>query len=130
MMTLFDAPSRESACNGRSRTDTPLQSLALLNEPQRVYSARTLAESIVESPESDEARVNVLFETLAGREANPVERTACASLLENARSAFSADPSFAESLLKVGEALDPREVAAWTQVVVAVMASDPVILLY
>ncbi len=135
MMTLFDAPSRESACNGRSRTDTPLQSLALLNEPQRVYSARTLAESIAESRESDEARVNVLFETLAGREANPVERTACASLLENARNVYSADPSLAESLLKVGEAqrneaLDPREVAAWTQVVVAVMASDPVILLY
>ena len=135
MMTLFDAPSRESACNGRSRTDTPLQSLALLNEPQRVYSARTLAESIVESQKSDEALVDVLFETLAGREANPVERNACVSLLEKAKSAYSADSSLAESLLAVGEsqrneALDPKEVAAWTQVVAAVMASDPVILLY
>ena len=135
MMTLFDAPNRESACAGRSRTDTPLQSLALLNEPQRIYSARTLAESMVESRESDEALVNHLFESLAGREANQSERTACASLLEKTKNAYSADPSLAESLLEIGEAqrnesLDPIEVAAWTQVAVAVMASDPVILLY
>ncbi len=135
MMTLFDAPNRESACAGRSRTDTPLQSLALLNEPQRIYSARTLAESMVESQESDEALVNHLFKTLAGREANLAERTACASLLEKTKNAYSADSSLAESLLEIGEgqrneSLDPIEVAAWTQVAATVMASDPVILLY
>ena len=134
-MTLFDAPSRESACAGRSRTDTPLQSLALLNEPQRIYSARTLAESIVESQDSDEALIDLLFKTLACRKANQTEQTACASLLEKTKSAYSADPSLAESLLEVGEgqrneALDPIEVAAWTQVIAAVMASDPFILLY
>ena len=135
MMTLFDAPNRESACAGRSRTDTPLQSLALLNEPQRTLSARTLAESIVESRETDEALIDIIFETLAGRKANLTEQTACASLFEKTRSAYLADPSLAASLLEVGErqrneALDPVEVAAWTQVVVAVMASDPFILLY
>jgi len=135
MMTLFDAPSRESACAGRSRTDTPLQSLALLNEPQRIYSARTLAESIVVSRDSDEALIDHLFQTLAGRKANLTEQTACVSLLENTKNAYSADPSLAASLLEVGEghrteALDPIEVAAWTQVIVAVMASDPFILLY
>ena len=134
-MTLFDAPTRESACTGRSRTDTPLQSLALLNEPQRIYSARNLAESIVESRETDEALIDIIFETLAGRKANVTEQTACASLLEKTKSAYLADPSLAASLLEVGErqrneALDPVEVAAWTQVVVAVMASDPFILLY
>ncbi|MBT5168196.1 MAG: DUF1553 domain-containing protein [Opitutales bacterium] len=135
MMTIFDAPNRESACAGRSRTDTPLQSLALLNEPQRIYSARTLAESMVDSQETDEALVNVLFETLAGREANQTEQIACVSLLEKTKSAYLADPSLAESLLEIGEGqrnetLDPVEVAAWTQVIVAVMASDPFILLY
>ncbi|QXD23320.1 PSD1 and planctomycete cytochrome C domain-containing protein [Opitutia bacterium ISCC 51] len=135
MMTIFDAPNRESACARRSRTDTPLQSLALLNEPQRIYSARKLAESIIDSRENDEALVDRLFETLAGREANLEEKTACTSLFEKTKSAYSANPSLAESLLEVGgtqrnESLDPIEVAAWTQVVVAVMASDPFILLY
>ena len=36
MMTLFDAPSREASCVQRSRTNTPLQSLGLFNETQRV----------------------------------------------------------------------------------------------
>ena len=135
MMTLFDAPSRESACAGRSRTDTPLQSLALLNEPQRIYSARTLAESIVESQDRDEALVDFLFETLAGRKANATEQDACVSLLEQTKSTYAADPSLAASLIEVGkaqrnEALDPVEVAAWTQLVATVMASDPFILLY
>ena len=135
MMTIFDAPNRESACARRSRTDTPLQSLALLNEPQRIYSARKLAESIIDSQKNDEALVDLLFETLAGREANLAEKSACTSLFEKTKSDYSANPSLAESLLAVGEtqrneSLDPIEVAAWTQVVVAVMASDPFILLY
>ncbi|MCH2388094.1 MAG: PSD1 and planctomycete cytochrome C domain-containing protein [Opitutales bacterium] len=135
MMTLFDAPTRESACAGRSRTDTPLQSLALLNEPQRIYSARNLAESIVEFRESDEVLIDILFETLVGRKAKRTEQTACASLLEKTKSVYSADPSLAASLLEVGggrrnEELDSIDVAAWAQVIVAVMASDPFILLY
>ena len=41
MLTLFDAPSRESSCVRRSRTNTPLQSLGLLNETQRIEMARS-----------------------------------------------------------------------------------------
>ena len=40
MMTLFDAPSRESSCVKRSRTNTSLQSLGLFNETQRVEMGR------------------------------------------------------------------------------------------
>ena len=36
MMTLFDAPSRETSCVRRSRTNTSLQSLGLFNESQRI----------------------------------------------------------------------------------------------
>ena len=43
MMTLFDAPDRESSCVRRSRTNTSLQSLGLLNETQRIEMSRKLA---------------------------------------------------------------------------------------
>ena len=46
MMTLFDAPDRESSCVRRSRTNTPLQSLGMLNETQRVEIGRAFAQRI------------------------------------------------------------------------------------
>ena len=135
MMTIFDAPNRESACVGRSRTDTPLQSLALFNETQRVESAQKLAEKLILTHKSDERRIDQLFEVLVTRKARPAELIACLSLLAQMRSDYATDPRLAEAFLTNGDAprnekLDPAEVAAWTQVATAVMASDPVILLY
>ena len=61
MMTLFDAPSRESSCVQRSRTSTSLQSLAFFNETQRVESSRKLAERLVRMNTNDQAFEGVLL---------------------------------------------------------------------
>ncbi len=135
MMTLFDAPSRETSCVQRSRTNTSLQSLAFFNETQRVEASRKLAERLLREKKDDTHRIDLLFQILASRKPSQIEYDALAELLDSARSRFSNSTESADSLLSTGLAkldssLDSRDVAAWTQVSSTLLASDPVILLY
>jgi hypothetical protein len=135
MMTLFDAPDRESSCVRRSRTTTSLQSLGLFNETQRVEISRKLAERLLRECDNDRDRIDRLFGLLACRPASDTERSACLSLLTVMRDRFAASKEDATALLSVGEAgcdpnLDPIETASWTQVVITVLASDVSLLLY
>ena len=135
MMTLFDAPSREASCVKRSRTNTALQSLGLLNETQRVEMARALAERLLREADDDASRINRLFKQLACRNPTEVERRVCTSLLTSMRARYRDARDDANALLSVGdasrdEALDATEHAAWTQVAITVLASDMAMLLY
>lgn len=135
MMTLFDAPSRESSCIRRSRTNTPLQSLGLLNETQRVELGRVFAERVMREGRSDQDRMDMMFRLLTSRTPNEREREVCNNLLESMRSRYEGDADAAHQLVAVGDfprpaGLNPVEQAAWTQLVLTVMASDLSILLY
>ena len=135
MLTLFDAPSRESSCVRRSRTNTSLQSLGLFNETQRIEASRRLAGRLLREASNDDERLDLLFTLLASRQPTDTERNACQDLLEFERSRFAQDKGAADSLLSIGEAsrdtkLDVVEHAAWTQLAVTVLASDLAILLY
>ena len=55
-MTTFDAPSRESCQVRRERTNTPLQALLMMNEPQFIEAARALAERTLREGGSDGRR--------------------------------------------------------------------------
>jgi hypothetical protein len=135
MMTLFDAPSRESSCVQRSRTSTSSQSLALFNETQRIETARKLAERLIKHDKQDNVRMEYLFSLLTSRKPKTAEATALSELLGQAKSRFAKSPEDAKEILSQGlspkdESLQSAEVAAWTQVAATVLASDPAILLY
>ena len=78
---LFDAPSRESCCPRRARTNTPLQALALLNDPVFVECARALGNAMREIPVNDRARIAWGFERCTARPPEPQELDALARLL-------------------------------------------------
>ena len=52
-MLLFDAPSRELCLSRRVRTNTPLQALAILNDPVYTESALALAKDVMKNNPSD-----------------------------------------------------------------------------
>ncbi len=135
MLTLFDAPSREVSCVRRSRTNTPVQSLALLNETQRVEMARMLAQRLLHEDKDDPGRMNLLFLLLGCREPTDAERAACTKLLAAMRARYTSASDDALALLSIGDAprdetLDAADHAAWTQLAVTVLASDVAIMLY
>lgn len=135
MMTLFDAPSRESSCVKRSRTNTPLQSLAMLNETQRIEMSRVLAERLLHEAAADTERLDLLFGLLACRQPTDGERAACLGLLKSMRQRYANSEDAAVALLASGDAprdqkIPTGELAAWTQVSITVLASDVAILLY
>ena len=123
------------AASRRSRTNTSLQSLGLLNETQRVEMSRMLAERLLQQANSDDARLDLLFTMLACRPPTISERAACMQLLTLMKQRYAESPTDAVALISTGEIarnekLNPAEVAAWAQTASTVLASDASILLY
>jgi len=71
-MEIFNAPTRETCTVRRERTDTPLQALVTLNDPQFVEAARHLAQvALKEGGPRTEARLDVMARRLLARPLRP-----------------------------------------------------------
>lgn len=126
MMATFDAPNREVCTFSRSATNTPLQALVLLHDPQFVEAARVLAVKLVKSSNRVESRIQQGYLTILSREASALELKMLSELYKAELSAFQANDKEAEKLLAVGEApleneLNQAEAAAMTMVVRTIM---------
>jgi mono/diheme cytochrome c family protein len=121
-MITFDAPTREVCTVQRSSTNTPLQSLVLLNDPQFVEASRALAQRILrEAPADTDARLQFAFEVVLGRPASDRELAIVRRAYERERARYAADPNAAREYLSIGESyrdgqLPPEEHAAWASV--------------
>lgn len=120
-LAAFDAPSREACVVRRSRTNTPLQALTLLNDVTFVEAARALASSILAEPlDSDGARITALFRRVTSRDPTPDEQAVLQRSLAWHRRRFREHESAAQEFLQVGDFRpgvtlnDPVELAAYT----------------
>jgi hypothetical protein len=123
-MATFDAADRSVCSARRQATNTPLQALALLNDPQMVEAARLLAERVMDQPEAD--RVVSIFRLATSRMPSPRETSILRKLHEEQLAEYRAKPAEAEKLLKVGEKpanpkRDPATLAATTIVALTVL---------
>jgi len=71
-MMIFDAPTRDFCAPVRQKTSTPLQSLALMNDPQYQLAAENLSKSIFKEEISIDKKIIKLYRTVTGR--TPIEK--------------------------------------------------------
>jgi hypothetical protein len=82
---MFDATSREISCARRSRTNTPLQALALLNDPAFVEAAEALGRRMRDGAQSDAERAALGFRLCLAREPRPEEVDVLVRLIDDER---------------------------------------------
>jgi hypothetical protein len=116
-MEIFNAPTRETCTVRRERTDTPLQALVTLNDPQFVEAARHLAEVALK-----DGGLDVIARRLLARPFRPEEAKVVQESLDGLLAYYRAHPEDATKLIAVGESkadpkLDPPTLAAWTMMV-------------
>jgi Protein of unknown function (DUF1553) len=132
-MTTLDAPSRESCQVRRERTNTPLQALLMLNEPQFIEAARGLAErTLRESGKAADDRLKFMFRLLTSRLPDGQELTELRSALNDLTSHYGKEPEAAKQLITNAETkpdprLNPGELAAWTMIANAILNLDEAI---
>ena len=132
-LSTFDAPSRESACVRRERTNTPLQALLLMNDPQYVEAARALAaRSMHEAGPAPRTIATAMFQRATCRPPQPDEVANMVSLYEAQRAHYQKESEAADKLLAVGEfphdpKLDRAQLAAWTIVANMILNLDEVV---
>jgi hypothetical protein len=106
----FDAPNREVCTFLRQRTQTPLQSLVLMNDPAYVEAARALAARVLrEEPADLDKRLVRAFRHTLGRLPQRDEIALLRLTYDQQLANFQSDPKAADELLKVGESRAPTE---------------------
>ena len=118
-MLLFDSAGREVCTVKRSRSNTPMQALSLLNEVTFVEAARKLAEQSLSQPGDNDAKLAWTFRKVVRRDATPAELAVLRKGLDKRLATYAADSTLAPKLLATGLSpaaanLDRNQLAAWT----------------
>ncbi len=132
-MTILDAPSREICRPSRSTTNTPLQSLLLMNDTTYVEAARFLGQRmILEGGSSSPQRLEYGFRLVLASAPKADELRILHAALERYLRRYSQDRAAVEKLLAVGESppdqrLEAAELAAYTAIGSVILNLDQTI---
>jgi hypothetical protein len=128
-MTTFDASDRSMCVVRRQVTDTPLQSLLLLNETQMIECARLIAErAIREGGQNTPEQLDYAFRLLTSRHLTGDELNVLQGLFNEEYEKYSDNLKAAEELLTVGEY--PRDVHLELPAVAALTVASNIMMNY
>lgn len=128
-MTTFDAPSREVCISRRIRTNTPLQAMVTLNDPQFVEAAQALARLAMRTHTDDSSRAALLMQRVLCRPPTSEELDAMLDSLADLRDRFAASPDDALSAATdpigpLDAGIAPPEAAAWSVLASVILNLD------
>ncbi len=134
-LQVFDAPNGDAACVRRARSNTPLQALTLLNEPQFVECSRALAARVHQEPDlDDDAGIRRAFRLCLTRRPADEEVALLQKLLDQSRARYAKQPTEARTVVGI-ETKDEEHsnqdaevnLAAWTIVCRVILNLDETI---
>ena len=128
-LQIFDAPDRSLCTVKRQVSSSPMQSLALLNDPQIIEAARSLAWHSIENGGNDiDRQLGYCFRLITGRKPLIKETDLMKGLFEAEKKNFSAKPDKAKKYLSIGYQKLPFKdeitLASFASVAVTVMNTD------
>ncbi len=128
-MLAFGTPFREVCSLQRTRSNTPLQALNLMNDETYIEASRFLAARMMESAADAPQRLAFGFRSVLARPPRPAEQAILERAHQRALADFKADPEAAKALLAVGTkavatAHDPAELAALATVASTILCMD------
>ena len=132
-MNIFNAPTREHSTVRRERTNTPLQALVTMNDPQFVEAARHLAQKAMREAGDDfDRQLDYMTTRLMARDFGERERAVARRAYDGFASYYSEHGKDAKKLLSTGEsapdeALPAAESAALTMLANQMMNLDEVL---
>jgi hypothetical protein len=132
-MMTFDSPSREQCRARRERTNTPLQALLTMNDPQYFEAARHLGYRMLHEGGSNDAdRLRYGFRLATARPPSTRESAVLAETLASQRARYAADAEAAKKVISVGESptpsdCPPGDLAAYTMVANMLLNLDEVV---
>ena len=131
----FDATERMTCVTRRSRSNTPLQSLVLLNDPVYTEAAFAFAKRILsDSPgDTDTSRIGYGFRIAVSRQPTASEMNLLQKLLNTERQKLVANPQKIEAIMKdhsainIPKSMNVNELAAWYAIAATILNLDETI---
>ncbi|OEK06588.1 PSD1 and planctomycete cytochrome C domain-containing protein [Roseivirga misakiensis] len=129
-MITFDAASRDLCEVDRQKTNTPLQALVMMNDPQVLEASRVLAYQAIDQKKSNKEGISYVFEKILGRVPSEEEERILTAFLEKELDRFKSSPENTEAYLSVGnypQKIQTAEAAAYMSVINTIFNLDEAI---
>ncbi|MEQ6120161.1 DUF1553 domain-containing protein [Reichenbachiella sp. MALMAid0571] len=131
-MLTFDAATRDRCIVNRQSTNTPLQALVLLNDPQYMEAARVMAQNLLTDKQPIESNITTAYRKLTGRKPDENELNTLMEVFNDGLDSFNKNPALISELIEIGdypidESLDEKLLAAHTYTISAILNLDETI---